>query len=69
MTISTIHDAAVSYSAVVISWVAHQDLMTIGGAMLLVARLITDVPKAYHMIKAWNKKGKKCRKTKRLKKN
>jgi hypothetical protein len=44
-------DALLSYLTVAIAFLASLPLMKIGGAILLVARLIVDVPPAYKKIK------------------
>jgi len=46
-------DAAVSYFAAIFALIASLPLMKIGGAILLIARLIVDLPPAYIKIKEW----------------
>jgi hypothetical protein len=45
-------DTAQSYTAIVLSWIDHYDLMHIGATVLLIARLICDVPPAYQYLKS-----------------
>ncbi len=44
-------DAAVSYFAAALAFIVSLPLMKIGGAILLIARLVVDVPPAYNKIK------------------
>lgn len=43
-------DTACSYLTVSMAYLADAELMKIGGGILLIVRLIADVPKAYHSI-------------------
>ncbi|HXB10941.1 MAG TPA: hypothetical protein VNZ45_03065 [Bacteroidia bacterium] len=47
-----------SYIAITMGWIDHYDLMHFGAAVLLIARLICDVPPAYQYLKSKFIKGK-----------
>ena len=49
----TFHDAGItvqSYIAIILGWIDHYDLMHVGAVVLLIARLICDVPEAIKYI-------------------
>lgn len=58
-------DAAQSYLATALAYISQFGWMNVGAAILLVARLIADVPPAYAMIKKLMAKPKAKRKKKK----
>ena len=54
---SEVLSAATSYGTAVVGLSSKVDWMFIGGAVLLLARLIQEVPKALVVIKRWRENG------------
>ncbi len=56
ITMQDAGDTLQSYVAVAMGWIDHYDLMHVGAVVLLICRLIIDIPEAYMYIKMKFKK-------------
>ncbi len=51
ITMHGMEEQAQSYLAIAMGWIDHYDLMHAGAVVLLVCRLICDVPEAYNYLR------------------